>query len=116
MSGGASWRGKPPCNPNGRGYRRSPRSSRSPTVGRTGGGNRAGADAGVGSGGGGLARADLDGAPLGAGVTAVFVGPEGGWSEHERAVLPPAVALGPHVLRAETAAIVAGVLLVARHR
>ncbi len=43
----------------------------------------------------------------------VLVGPEGGWSEAERAVLGPAVTLGPHVLRAETAAVVAGTLFVA---
>jgi len=41
----------------------------------------------------------------------VAVGPEGGWDDEERIVLPEAVALGPHVLRAETAALTAGVLL-----
>ncbi|RTL09604.1 MAG: 16S rRNA (uracil(1498)-N(3))-methyltransferase, partial [Acidimicrobiia bacterium] len=42
------------------------------------------------------------------------VGPEGGWTDRERAEASrPAVALGPHVLRAETAAIAAGVLLAA---
>lgn len=41
----------------------------------------------------------------------VAVGPEGGWSDPERAALPDAVGLGPHVLRAETAAITAGALL-----
>jgi len=45
----------------------------------------------------------------------VLVGPEGGWSEQERAAASdvgvPAVGLGPHVLRAETAAVAAGVLL-----
>jgi 16S rRNA (uracil1498-N3)-methyltransferase len=44
----------------------------------------------------------------------VLVGPEGGWSDAERELAVPRVALGPHVLRAETAAIVAGSLLVAR--
>jgi 16S rRNA (uracil1498-N3)-methyltransferase len=48
---------------------------------------------------------------------AVLVGPEGGWSEQERRLAAelgvPVVELGPHVLRAETAAVAAGVLLVA---
>jgi 16S rRNA (uracil1498-N3)-methyltransferase len=46
----------------------------------------------------------------------VLVGPEGGWSERERATDTPLVALGDHVLRAETAAIVAGALLVNARR
>jgi 16S rRNA (uracil1498-N3)-methyltransferase len=51
---------------------------------------------------------------LGAGV--VLVGPEGGFAPAELAQLPTRVDLGPHVLRAETAAMVAGVLLTAaRH-
>ena len=41
----------------------------------------------------------------------VLVGPEGGWSEEERSCGLPAVALGPHVLRAETAAMAAAALL-----
>jgi len=41
----------------------------------------------------------------------VAVGPEGGWSDEERAALPDVVGLGAHVLRAETAAITAGALL-----
>jgi 16S rRNA (uracil1498-N3)-methyltransferase len=44
----------------------------------------------------------------------VLVGPEGGWAPEESAAELPKVALGPHVLRAETAAIVAGALLSAR--
>lgn len=43
----------------------------------------------------------------------VLIGPEGGWDEAELAAGPPLVALGPAVLRAETAAVVAGVLLCA---
>ncbi|MCB1016292.1 MAG: 16S rRNA (uracil(1498)-N(3))-methyltransferase [Acidimicrobiales bacterium] len=43
----------------------------------------------------------------------VLVGPEGGWSDAERARAVPAVRLGPTVLRAETAAVVAGALLTA---
>jgi 16S rRNA (uracil1498-N3)-methyltransferase len=42
----------------------------------------------------------------------VLVGPEGGWTTDERAS-GPSVALGPHVLRAETAAVAAGILLAA---
>ena len=41
------------------------------------------------------------------------VGPEGGWDDAERAAFGPAVGLGPTVLRAETAAVVAGALLCA---
>lgn len=36
---------------------------------------------------------------------AVLVGPEGGWTPQELAVSVPRVALGPHILRAETAAL-----------
>ena len=43
----------------------------------------------------------------------VLVGPEGGWSDDERDRLPGSVGLGPTVLRAETAAIAAGVVLAA---
>jgi 16S rRNA (uracil1498-N3)-methyltransferase len=46
----------------------------------------------------------------------VVVGPEGGWSAEERASARATVGLGPHVLRTETAAIVAGALLVAARR
>lgn len=61
----------------------------------------------------GVARADRGGEPLGGDVHCVVVGPEGGWTEAERDAVPIAVALGEHVLRAETAAVAAGVLLVA---
>lgn len=53
----------------------------------------------------------------GAGVPAVSipavvaVGPEGGWSDDERELLPRAMGLGQHVLRAETAALAAAVVL-----
>ncbi len=46
-------------------------------------------------------------------LPSLLTGPEGGWSATERAAGLPMVALGPNVLRAETAAIVAGTLLVA---
>lgn len=42
---------------------------------------------------------------------AVVVGPEGGWAESELERFPRTVGLGPTVLRAETAAVVAGTLL-----
>ncbi|MBL8778504.1 MAG: 16S rRNA (uracil(1498)-N(3))-methyltransferase [Acidimicrobiales bacterium] len=46
------------------------------------------------------------------GDAVVLVGPEGGWTEAELA-RAPAIGLGPTVLRAETAAVAAGVLLTA---
>ena len=44
---------------------------------------------------------------------AVMIGPEGGWSPAELAEGLPTVDLGPTVLRGDTAALVAGVLLCA---
>jgi len=58
----------------------------------------------------GAALADPDGAPPAAGLTTVVVGPEGGFSPDELA-LAPAVALPGHILRAETAAVVAAGVL-----
>lgn len=43
----------------------------------------------------------------------ILVGPEGGWAPAELSALVGRVHLGPHVLRAETAALVAGALAVA---
>lgn len=62
----------------------------------------------------GLALADPDAPPLRAGCTGIAVGPEGGWEEAERAPGWQTVGLGPNVLRSETAAVAAGVLLCAR--
>jgi 16S rRNA (uracil1498-N3)-methyltransferase len=63
----------------------------------------------------GAVLAERDGRPLGPDDRLVLVGPEGGWSPGEREGRE-AVTLGPNVLRAETAAIAAGVLLSAlRH-
>lgn len=59
----------------------------------------------------GVARGDFDGAPVSAAVTTILIGPEGGWTDAERALVPAAVRLGPHVQRSETAAISAGVHL-----
>jgi len=55
----------------------------------------------------GLARADFGGTEPVRNHRFVVVGPEGGWSDRERNVVPNAVDLGPTVLRAETAAVVA---------
>ncbi len=59
----------------------------------------------------GAALADPEGPPPGPGVTAILVGPEGGFSPAELA-LAPLVALPGHVLRAETAAVMAAGVLV----
>ncbi len=61
----------------------------------------------------GAAVAEPDGRPLGPADTTVAIGPEGGWTEAELAAAGGLVALGPHVLRVETAAVVAAVLMVA---
>ncbi len=58
------------------------------------------------------ALAASDGGPLAPSVRNVLIGPEGGWTETERRRLPHSVCLGPQVLRAETAALVAATLLV----
>ena len=60
------------------------------------------------------AMADVGGSPLTAATSLVLVGPEGGWSEAERAVGLELVGLAGPVLRAETAVIAAGVLLSAQ--
>lgn len=63
----------------------------------------------------GFARADRDGGPLRVEASpAVAIGPEGGFTDDERALLPTAVALADTVLRAETAAIAAAALLAAQ--
>jgi len=68
---------------------------------------------GAGTAPGSSAMAEPGGGPLPAAVTAVLVGPEGGWSDAELGAGVALVGLGPSVLRAETAAIVAGTLLAA---
>jgi 16S rRNA (uracil1498-N3)-methyltransferase len=74
----------------------------------------AGLDEAVAAGGPGeVALAEQGGGVPSAATTTVLVGPEGGWSDEERAQVPPTVALGAHVLRVETAAIAAGVVLAA---
>jgi 16S rRNA (uracil1498-N3)-methyltransferase len=70
----------------------------------------------VGSGdglAGGLAMAQMGGDPPSLDRPFILVGPEGGWDESELALASGLafVTLGPTVLRAETAAMAAGVLL-----
>lgn len=72
-------------------------------------------DAGDGPGGG-VAVADMGGRPPWPGLHTVVIGPEGGWTPAEReaaASRAAPVGLGGPVLRAETAAVAAGVLLTA---
>lgn len=61
----------------------------------------------------GACRADRDGAPATLEQPVVLTGPEGGWDDDEREVDLPTIGLGSGVLRAETAAIAAGVVLTA---
>lgn len=61
----------------------------------------------------GALLADPGGRPPAAGDALLLVGPEGGWDDAERAAGLTPVGLGPTVLRAETAAVAAGVLLTA---
>lgn len=60
------------------------------------------------------AMAEPGGGPPSLDRPAVLIGPEGGWSPAELACGLPTVGLGPTILRAETAAIAAATLLVAR--
>jgi 16S rRNA (uracil1498-N3)-methyltransferase len=75
------------------------------------------AEAGAGADGAGarvgIALAVPDGAPLTLANPTVLIGPEGGWTDPELNAVSTHVRLGPHVLRAETAALAAGVLLAA---
>ncbi len=61
----------------------------------------------------GCAVAAPSGAPPSLERPAIVIGPEGGWGEGEIPAHMPSVRLGPHVLRTETAAVVAASLLVA---
>jgi 16S rRNA (uracil1498-N3)-methyltransferase len=61
----------------------------------------------------GAALADAGGEGPSLAHPTLLVGPEGGWTEAERGFGLASVGLGAHVLRAETAAIAAGALLVA---
>jgi len=59
----------------------------------------------------GCAMADMTGAPVATGHRVLMVGPEGGWTDAERAVDVPKVRIASPVLRTETAAVAAGTLL-----
>lgn len=59
----------------------------------------------------GMQPADRNGSAPSLASPAIMIGPEGGWSDSERSQFESTVALGSGVLRAETAAIAAGVLL-----
>jgi 16S rRNA (uracil1498-N3)-methyltransferase len=59
----------------------------------------------------GAALAAPEGDPPSLDRPVILIGPEGGWSDEEAAAGLPVVTLGPAVLRAETAAVVAGALL-----
>lgn len=59
----------------------------------------------------GVALAQMGGPPPTPGLHTILVGPEGGWSPAELEESTREVGLGPSVLRAETAAVAAGVLL-----
>jgi 16S rRNA (uracil1498-N3)-methyltransferase len=59
----------------------------------------------------GVAVAAAGGAPPSLEFSTVLVGPEGGWSRCEEASAKAKVDLGPAVLRTETAALTAGILL-----
>jgi 16S rRNA (uracil1498-N3)-methyltransferase len=61
----------------------------------------------------GAALADRTGVAPSLDHPLLLVGPEGGWAPEERSLGRPTVRLGDHVLRAETAAVTAGVLLTA---
>jgi 16S rRNA (uracil1498-N3)-methyltransferase len=61
----------------------------------------------------GVALAAPAGRPPSLAYSTVLIGPEGGWSPAEEGIDIPAMALGPGVMRSETAAVAAGVLLAA---
>jgi 16S rRNA (uracil1498-N3)-methyltransferase len=57
------------------------------------------------------ALAEPGGGPVSLATPVVLVGPEGGWSDRELALVANKVSLGDGILRVETAAVVAGALL-----
>ena len=62
----------------------------------------------------GAALAVSVGRPLAGGENFLLIGPEGGWADGELAAVDAHVGLGPHVMRAETAATAAAAILSAR--
>jgi 16S rRNA (uracil1498-N3)-methyltransferase len=65
----------------------------------------------VAGGAGPVAMAQMGGSAVSLAVPTILVGPEGGWAPAELDLPLARVSLGPTVLRAETAAVAAGVLL-----
>ena len=63
----------------------------------------------------GVAVAEPGGRPVTADDVGIAIGPEGGWSAKELEVAASAVSLSPNILRVETAAVAAAVLM-ASHR
>lgn len=61
------------------------------------------------------AVAEPGGRPVSPDDVSIAIGPEGGWSPAELAAVDDTVALGPNVLRVETAAVAAAVLMMS-HR
>ncbi len=61
----------------------------------------------------GMVAAEPGGRALRSSDVAIAVGPEGGWTDDELALAGDRISLGPHVLRVETAAVVAATLMVA---
>ena len=61
----------------------------------------------------GAVLADREGGSPTSSQTVVLVGPEGGWTDAERASGLPSVRIGTHVLRADTAAVTACAILTA---
>ncbi len=62
----------------------------------------------------GAALAASVGRTMAGGENFVLIGPEGGWADAELAAVPVHVGLGPHIMRAETAAVAAAAMLAAR--
>ena len=60
-----------------------------------------------------IALAEPGGSQISLATPVVLVGPEGGWSERELALVGNKVSLADGILRIETAAVVAGTLLTA---
>ncbi|MFV0307108.1 MAG: RsmE family RNA methyltransferase [Desertimonas sp.] len=63
-----------------------------------------------------MVAAEPGGPPPGADDRAIAIGPEGGWSDRELGAATATVSLGPNILRVETAAVVAAVLIGGRSR
>jgi RsmE family RNA methyltransferase len=61
----------------------------------------------------GVFRADGNGDHPMSNMTTILVGPEGGWTDTEREIVPHSVRLSDAVLRSETAAVAAGALFTA---